>query len=194
MSTTDHNCLVNRELADEQLMVAFQGGDREAFATIYYRHQSDLEGYFVNRLHSTLRGDAEDLLQRAFARLARFCKKHPVVQSSNYISTLLYKIAASLVKDHLRHRLAAKRDCRREETPVHAKLIDVEGENRNAACRKIDDLLECLPPLEAKAVRLKALARYTGKAAAEAMGIKLSTFDWYYRKAQERLKEIAAWE
>ena len=192
MSTTDHNRLVSPEPTDEQLMVAFQGGDEAAFAVIYYRHRPGIEGYFVNRLRSSLLGDVEDLVQTAFAKLAAASKKYAVVQSNNYVSTLLYKIANSLVYDHLRRRLAAKRDCRREETPVHAKMIDADGEMREAARRNVSELLDCLPPFEAQVVRMKALEGYTGKAAAEALGVRQTTFDWYYLKARRRLESLVS--
>jgi len=192
MSTTDHNCVVSPEPTDEQLMAAFQGGDKAAFAAIYHRHRPSITGYFVKRLHGALLGDVEDLVQTTFTKLAVASKKYAVAQSRNYVTTLLYRIANSLVHDHLRRRLAEMRDCRREETPVHAKMIDTERETRETARRDVYELLDCLPPFEAKAVRMKDLEGYTGKAASEALGIKQTTFEWYYLKAHKRLEALAA--
>jgi len=191
MSTKDDIPSSAPEPTDEQLMVAFQAGDHAAFATIDYRHRPGITGFICNELYGGLRQNVDDLVQDVFAKLLEARDSYTVVYSNNYVANFLYRTAFSLVKDHLRRQLAQKRDCRRNKLPIHSKLIDGRGAERDAARREVADLLEYLTPAEAEAVRLKDLEEYTGKDAAAALGIRQTTFEWRYLKAHKRLEQIA---
>ena len=89
---------------DEKLMLAFAGGDLDAFEEIVRRHELSLYNFFYRLVWE--RGTAEDLCQEVFMRL--------VTQAPNYeprakLSTYLYRIARSCWVDWLRQTKMARR-------------------------------------------------------------------------------------
>jgi RNA polymerase sigma-70 factor (ECF subfamily) len=79
-------------LSDESLMLAFQGGSREAFGELFARYREQLFGFFRRRLESKERAD--DLTQETFLAVIRATSRY---QPRALVRTYLYSIALKLL-------------------------------------------------------------------------------------------------
>jgi RNA polymerase sigma factor (sigma-70 family) len=84
--------------------------ERDTLTALSERHRASLQRYFERRVKN--RGDAEDLIQEVFLRLAR----RGDFQSIKSIDGYLFEIAASVFQDLLRHR--------------HSRAVDLHEEFR----------------------------------------------------------------
>lgn len=200
--------------SDEKLMRTFQQGDKTGLDEICRRHWANVRGYIINNIDSLSRDSADDITQDVFAFLAKHASD---IEAITDVKGLIYRKAFRLIRDYKRHVTRQRRDrCRTfplyecsgaDETTdrsndgeklvnaTHRKAIalaDLRGMEKEEAHREVEALLAQLSPLDAEAVRMKDIERYTAKAAAEKLGIPQSHFEWRYRKAHMRLEEIAA--
>src|SRR5580692_4778763 len=77
---------------DEQLIVAFQRGERDAFTALFERYRQPVFGYFRRRLSHPAR--AEELTQECFVALIENAKRYePRASFRSY----LYGIAMKMV-------------------------------------------------------------------------------------------------
>lgn len=88
--------------SDRELMVAFQEGDREAFAALYDRHARKLINFFHKMCYD--RALAEDLTQETFLKLLRFRGRY---RPEATFTTFLYTVARNLWIDRHRSRKSA---------------------------------------------------------------------------------------
>jgi RNA polymerase sigma-70 factor (ECF subfamily) len=88
--------------SDGELMVAFQEGDQDAFATLYDRHGRALVNFFYKMCYD--RALAEDLMQDTFLKLLRARGKYRPEAS---FKTFLYTVAKNLWIDRHRSQKAA---------------------------------------------------------------------------------------
>ncbi len=86
-------------VADEQLMLAYQGGDADAFAVLYARHKGGLFRFMTRTVKD--RGAAEELFQDVWIRLIESRARY--VPQSKFI-TWLYTIAHNRMIDHWRRQ------------------------------------------------------------------------------------------
>ena len=79
-------------ISDEDLMLQFQNGSREAFGELFARYRQPLYGFFRRRLSNAARAD--DLMQETFLAVirARVCYEPRAL-----VRTYLYSIALKLV-------------------------------------------------------------------------------------------------
>jgi len=107
-------------ITDRTLLIAAAGGDQSAFTQLYRRYGPRLHAYFRQRCA----GDgerAEDLRQQVFLRLLESKAFREAEAGPDDLSSLLFTIAANLVKNEYRsteratRRLAAYRDIRRAD-------------------------------------------------------------------------------
>src|SRR5688572_8461738 len=87
------------EAADEQLMLAYRGGDTAAFEALYARHRSRLFRFVLRSMKS--RAAAEELFQEVWIRVIEARSRY---QPQARFSTWLYTIAHNLLVDHWRKR------------------------------------------------------------------------------------------
>jgi RNA polymerase sigma-70 factor (ECF subfamily) len=114
-------------LTDEQLLVGYRNGDREAFAKLVERYRSDLMYFLIRFLGS--RAAAEDVFQDTFLQI------HLSMDSfdeQRRFKPWLFTIAANKARDH--HRRRKRREAVSLSTPIG------KSEGREA---QIVDLLEC---------------------------------------------------
>jgi RNA polymerase sigma-70 factor, ECF subfamily len=110
-----------RQPTDEELMLAYQRGNKEAFEELFARYRTRLFTYFRRSIGDPVQ--AEDLLQTLFLRVHRARETY---RPSAAFSTWIYTIARNLVRDTLgRERTeAGKREMtrtslrERNEAPV----------------------------------------------------------------------------
>jgi RNA polymerase sigma-70 factor, ECF subfamily len=78
--------------SDEQLMLAFQQGSREAFIELFERYREPMYGFFRRRLDEAAR--AEDLAQETFLAVLRGVSRY---EPRALFRTYLYGIALNLL-------------------------------------------------------------------------------------------------
>jgi RNA polymerase sigma-70 factor (ECF subfamily) len=86
-----------RTPSDEELMLAYGGGDEEAFTVLFKRFELRIFNYFLR--HTGGRSLAEDLLQNTFLKVHRSRKSY---RPSAAFSTWIFTIASNLLKDAAR--------------------------------------------------------------------------------------------
>jgi RNA polymerase sigma-70 factor (ECF subfamily) len=84
---------------DEDLMLAYAGGDAAAFEALYKRHKAGLYGFVVRSVRS--RGEAEELFQEIWMRVIESRMRYAPTAR---FATWLYTIAHNRLVDHWRAR------------------------------------------------------------------------------------------
>ena len=82
---------------DEQLMLAYAGGDAAAFEALYARHKGPLYRFVVRSVKS--RGEAEEIFQDVWMRAIEARERY---QPKAKFTTWLYTIAHNRIVDHWR--------------------------------------------------------------------------------------------
>jgi len=86
-------------VADEQLMLAYRGGDADAFAALYARHKGGLYRFMTRAIRD--RGAAEELFQEVWMKLVEARSRYE--PQAKFI-TYLYTIAHHRMIDHWRRQ------------------------------------------------------------------------------------------
>src|SRR5258706_107550 len=114
------------ESPDEELMLAYRGGDARAFETLYARHRTRLFRFVLRSIK--LRAVAEELYQEIWMRLIEARASYSPKARFN---TWLYTLAHNRLVDHWRkldqHILAA---AHRAAGHSHAPLVTPAGRHR----------------------------------------------------------------
>jgi RNA polymerase sigma-70 factor (ECF subfamily) len=84
---------------DEELMLAYAGGDAGAFDALYARHRGPLYRFVLRSVKS--RGEAEELFQEIWIRVVESRARY---QPTARFTTWLYTIAHNKLVDHWRAR------------------------------------------------------------------------------------------
>lgn len=98
-------------LTDRQLLVKAAAGSQDAFTLLYLRYSKRLYAYFLVRLDGN-QADAEDMKQQVFLRLIESQAFQQANTGPDDISSLLFTIAANLLKNQYRSQ---ERQGRREQ-------------------------------------------------------------------------------
>jgi RNA polymerase sigma-70 factor (ECF subfamily) len=76
--------------SDEQLMLEFQGGSKQAFEEIFKRYRNPVFGFFRRRLDNS--GRSEDLTQETFVIIIRGSERYePLAKFRTYIYSIALK-------------------------------------------------------------------------------------------------------
>ena len=84
-------------LADEELMVRYRNGDKDAFEMLYRRYEKPVLDFVYRMVMND--SDAESLCQETFYRVVRARKKY---KANALFKTWLFQIAINLCRDRLR--------------------------------------------------------------------------------------------
>ena len=117
----------SNELSDEQLIGAFQNGDRQSYNILVYRYRDKLIRYVY-----TFTGDltsAEDLVQDTFLKV--YIKKDSYKEIAKF-STWLYTIAGNLAKTELRK-------LKRRKTTTFTSLQKPDGREFEPPVKTVDE-------------------------------------------------------
>ena len=137
------------ELSDEELMLAYRGGDARAFETLYARHRVRLFRYILRSIKS--RAAAEELYQEIWMRVI---EARAAYKPTARFTTWLYTIAHNRIVDHWRAAGFSTVALDSEET-IPGDGADPE---RHAAARealaRFAAALERLPPAQREAFLL----------------------------------------
>jgi RNA polymerase sigma factor (sigma-70 family) len=99
--------------SDEQLMLAYAGGDRAAFEVLYSRHKGPLYRFVLRSVKA--RGEAEELFQDIWMRVVEAAGRYTPQAK---FTTWLYTVAHHRLVDHWRARGLAVVSLDDEETSV----------------------------------------------------------------------------
>jgi RNA polymerase sigma-70 factor, ECF subfamily len=186
------------EVSDELLMVRYQRGDRDAFATLVRRHKLRIYNFVLQKLRDS--AAAEDVAQEVFLRVVQ---KAADFKHEARFSTWLYTIARNLCIDHLRKQSLRKHPSLDDtlgptagertlgetlEDRHHSSSVErtaVSKEFRVSVSRAID----ALPADQKEVFLLREIGNLAFKDIAEVSGVGENTVKSRMRYALERLQQ-----
>lgn len=113
-------------VSDEALLEAYQGGDFEAFATLFERYRRPLFNFLLRRVRDS--GRAEELYQDVWTKVV--CKSEEFRGDSKF-STWMYSIARNRCIDHSRRmRFRAHASLDSTHRGAYQPLIDQVASDR----------------------------------------------------------------
>jgi RNA polymerase sigma-70 factor (ECF subfamily) len=173
---------------DEQLMLAYRGGDAGAFEELYRRHKGGLFRFVLRSVRE--RAVAEELYQEIWMRAIEARGRYEVQAK---FTTWLYTIAHHRLVDHWRKRGLQLVSLDREEEPVDPPATPsfqpekiLEGKQSLA---RFTQALEALPPAQREVFLLYHEAELSVAEIARATGSNEEAAKSRLRYAVAKLKE-----
>ncbi len=178
--------MVPGELTDEELMLAYGGGDAAAFETLYSRHRGPLFRFLLRQVRE--HGTAEELYQDVWQRLITARERY---RPEARFSTWLYQIAHNRLTDHWRslsHRPPAPEDAveraEREPDPQTPERQLSAFEER----RRLQLALEELPADQRETVLLRLEQELSLEEIGRITGVGRETVKSRLRYAMDKLR------
>lgn len=171
-----------REVPDEQLMLAYRGGDAGAFETLYARHRTRLFRFVLRSIKA--RAVAEELYQEIWMRV--------IEARGNYtpkarFTTWLFTIAHNHLVDHWRKRAPTVVALEGEEIASASPDPADEAQARESLAR-FAAALDALPSLQREAFLLHEEGDLSVAEIAAATGANEETAKSRLRYAMAKLK------
>src|SRR5687768_15253949 len=170
------------EAPDEELMLAYRGGDAEAFETLYRRHRARLFRFVLRGVMA--RAVAEELYQEIWMRVIEARASYTPTAR---FTTWLYTIAHHRLVDHWRRRGLAM-DTLDEENAPSGTSDPVQELEAREALQRFAAALERLPPAQHEAFLLHEEGDLTVREIAVAMACNEEAAKSRLRYAIARLK------
>lgn len=147
------------EAPDEELMLAYRGGDAAAFETLYKRHRGGLFRFILRALSNApgQRSAAEELFQEVWIRVIEARSRYA---PQARFTTWLYTIAHNLLVDHWRRKGLSLVQLDEEELGAAADDPARQAEARAALARLVQ-AIEALPAAQREAFLLHEEAGLT---------------------------------
>lgn len=190
------------QLADEDLMRRYRGGDAVAFDTLYYRHRGPLFRYLRRQISQA---HAEELFQDIWLKIVN--ARHTYQPSAKF-TTFLYTVAHRRLIDHYRRNskhlvLSYDENAEREEdcadpvaAPVAARESDQpeQAADRARQVERLFALIEDLPAPQREAFLLQEESGLSVEEIAAATDVALETAKSRLRYALQKLRRGLAHE
>ncbi|WNG27927.1 RNA polymerase sigma factor [Cystobacter fuscus] len=193
--------MLEPDLSDERLMLAFRAGDRRAFEVLVRRHRTPVFNFILR--FTGHRARAEDVLQETWLKVVRGA---PDYETKAKFTTWLYTIARNLCVD------SARKESYRQAASLESPMAGSEGEDsrplgealpdegaspeRGAYNARVRPLLErALAGLPEEQREVFVLREYSGipfKDIAEVTGVSENTVKSRMRYALEGLRRRLA--
>lgn len=163
--------------------------ETDAFAELCRSYRHPLLRYFQRRIN--IAGEAEDLVQETFARLA----KPGRVEGIENIEAYIFRTAANLVRERARRRATAKAD---EQAQLHEALLDdavFTPERILLGKEALDRMVTGLKELPERVRTIFVLQRFEGFGYAEIakkLGVSRSTVEKSMSRAIVHLSKCVA--
>ncbi|MFL6571704.1 MAG: RNA polymerase sigma factor [Burkholderiales bacterium] len=170
------------EAPDEELMLAYRGGDARAFETLYRRHRARLFRFVLRSIKE--RALAEELYQEVWMRVIEARASY---RPSARFKTWLYTIAHNRLVDHWRRRGLWLVSLDDHDAPSSMPDPAHHAEAREALLR-FAGALERLPPAQREVFLLREEAGLTVAEIAAATGSNEEAAKSRLRYAMAKLK------
>jgi len=175
--------------SDEQLMLAYAGGDSAAFETLYSRHKGPLYRYVLRSVKG--RGEAEELFQDIWMKVVEAASRYAPQAK---FTTWLYTVAHHRLVDHWRAKGLAVVSLDDEDTSAPEPAAAPSAEPHRiaeaaATARRLDEALAALPLAQREAFLLHYEADLTAAEIAAATGTNAEAAKSRLRYAINKLKE-----
>jgi RNA polymerase sigma-70 factor, ECF subfamily len=185
------------DATDETLMVRYQRGDRDAFATLVHRHHRALYNFVLRQLRSSQA--AEEITQDVFLRVV---EKANEFKHEARFTTWVYTIARNLCIDQIRkavHRRHPSLDQPLGPGDDAQVLGEVVADRQPAASAErtavstqmmtiLAQVVEGLPPEQREVFLLRELSNLSFKEIAKVTGVPENTVKSRMRYALDRLR------
>jgi RNA polymerase sigma-70 factor, ECF subfamily len=163
---------------EEQLVAAAQGGDEEAFETLFNRHQRKI--FIVAFRYTRIREDAEDIVQQTFEKAFVHLQKF---EGKSSLSTWLTRIAINQALMLLRSRRRLREvliddSSGDEETKPALALADANPDPEASYLQRekmqiLSAAMRQLRPGMRKAIELRELGELSNRDTAAHMGVSI---------------------
>jgi RNA polymerase sigma-70 factor, ECF subfamily len=160
---------------DEQLMVQFQQGRREAFEELFERYRNPIYGFFRRRLNDV--GRAEDMAQETFIIILRGTERY---EPRAKFRTYLYAVALKLLWTERRSELRQAR--------LAAELVELQRENDPGTAIWIRDALARLDPDHREILMLREYEQLSYDEIAEVLEVPANTVRSRLFRARAQIK------
>lgn len=162
---------------DEQLMLEFQGGSREAFEELFSRYRNPIYGFFRRRLNHAAR--AEELAQETFVVIIRGAERY---EPKATFRTYVFAIA---LKQLWSERRKEMREARTAAEPFE------EGRNADPANGLwIRSALSRMDPDQREVLMLREYEQLSYEEIAEVLGVPLNTVRSRLFRARAELRTL----
>ncbi|MDE5986922.1 MAG: sigma-70 family RNA polymerase sigma factor [Prevotella sp.] len=164
-------------LTDEQLAVAYMGGNNGAFDLLLERNKTKLFSYILFVVRS--RDVADDIFQDTFVKVIVKLQRGEYRPSGKF-SAWLTRIAHNVIMDRFRsHQNSSTIDVENEMARVEDdNLTDEPVENsfiNEQTFTDVKHLMDNLPPLQREVVFMRYFQEMSFKEIAEATGVSINT-------------------
>ena len=170
------------EVPDEELMLAYRGGDAGAFETLYTRHRASLFRFVLRSIKA--RAAAEELFQEIWMRVI---EARATYRASARFTTWIYTIAHNRMVDHWRRAGLTLVSLDSDDLPANDPGPQRHVEGREALAR-FAAALEALPAAQREAFLLHEEAGLTVPEIAAATGSNEETAKSRLRYAMAKLR------
>lgn len=166
------------KMTDEQLALAYIGGDNKAFDLLLSRTQSKLFTYimFVVRDHDM----ADDIFQETFVKVITKLRQHKYTNSGKFCAWLI-RIAHNVIMDWYREQKMEKIVEPTENNDLSnlgSDLLDMNVENHfvnEQVLKDVRKMMNLLPPTQREVVFMRFYQEMSFKEIAEATGVSINT-------------------
>ena len=179
--------LTDNDDSDENLMLAYQTGNQQAFARLYQRYRQTLFAYLVKTLGQ--KSQAEEVYQEIWLSLIRQRERYTVSAS---FRTYIFCIAHSRVLDFYRQQGKLAANDSLDEDFEMAACAYYEPHSQLEEQRLLERLQFCLTKLpdEQRAVMvLKLESELTLQSIAEQLNVAFEALKSRFRYAQKKLQQ-----
>jgi RNA polymerase sigma-70 factor (ECF subfamily) len=173
------------EAPDEELMLAYGGGDARAFETLYARHRTRLFRFVLRSVKE--RGTAEELFQEIWMRVIEGRSRY--VPTAKF-TTWLYTVAHNRLVDHWRSRGLALVELEAGEAVPDGRSDPARRAESREQLARLLEALEALPPTQREAFLLHEEAGLSVAEIAAATGAGTEATKSRLRYATAKLKAV----
>jgi len=149
---------------------------------LYDRYGEKMYHYLALRLGSS--EDAEDVLQEAFCRLARYSVRWALVRNPK---AFVFRVLRNEANRHLARRIKQRTDEQKNPGLFNSPGSVIEGPGENSAAI-VEKALAELPDDQKEIIILKIFQDFTFKEIASVCGLSINTAASRYRYGIEKLR------
>lgn len=176
---------------DEELMLAYRGGDLRAFETLYGRHKSNLYRYFMRQCR--IPAVAEELFQDVWASLIKARERY---EPRAKFTTYLFRVAHNHLIDYYRRQASGvpisydrEYEAVVESLPDPLRREAEQALDEKRRVRQLLALIEKLPDAQREALLLREEGGLSLEEIADATGVNMETAKSRLRYAVAKLRE-----